>query len=252
MGIPPRRCRSSIRYPAPRRFPLSSALDWLEEAWGGSDGTQGQVLPMDVRETESGYVVEAGLPGIKPDDVEVTLDGRLLTIRGRSSDKRDQDEGRFLLRERRTTSFSRSVTLPAEVDADGVMTTFEDGELCVTLPISKRAGSRRIPIGSGASGARPVGGGSPEAGRTGNGPANGSGEAKGAGQQAGRDKTDNGYARTSAQPEQDAQPVAPGAARQAAGRDHRPMDDVFDIAAIVIVGGLLFLGVYAGRGSDDG
>ena len=137
--------------------PLSSALDWLEEVWGGSDTTQGQVLPMDVRETESGYVVEAGLPGIKPDDVEVTLDGRLLTIRGRSSDKRDQDEGRFLLRERRTTSFSRSVTLPAEVDADGVTTTFEDGELCVTLPISKRAGSRRIPIGSGASGARQVG-----------------------------------------------------------------------------------------------
>ena len=146
-----------IRYPAPRRFPLSTALDWLEEVWGGSDGGQGQVLQMDVRETDSGYVVEAGLPGIKPDDVEVTLDGRLLTIRGRSGDKRDRDDGRYLLRERRSTSFSRSVTLPAEVDADGVTTTFEDGELCVTLPISKRAGSRRIPVGTGASGARQVG-----------------------------------------------------------------------------------------------
>ncbi len=128
---------------------------------------------MDVRETDSGYVVEAGLPGIKPADVEVTLDGRLLTIRGRSGDKRDQDEGRYLLRERRSASFSRSVTLPAEIDADGVTTTFEDGELCVTLPISKRAGSRRIPIGTGANNARQVSatsdGGSQQDGQTGDG-----------------------------------------------------------------------------------
>ncbi len=177
-----------IRYPAPRRFPLSSALDWLEEVWGDSDGSQGQVLPMDVRETDSGYVVEAGLPGIKPDDVEVTLDGRLLTIRGRSSDKHDQDDGRYLLRERRTTSFSRSVSLPAEVDADGVTTTFEDGELCVTLPISKRAGSRRIPIGTGATGARQVG----------------STSSNGGSQPSGQRETGNGQASTSGQPERQA------------------------------------------------
>jgi len=149
-----------IRYPTQRRYPLLSALDLLEDVWGGGDGSQGQVMPMDVRETDSGYMVEVGLPGIKPTDVEVTLDGRLLTIRGRSNEKRDRDEGRYLLRERRSTSFSRSVTLPAEIDADGVATTFEDGELCVTLPISKRAGSRRIPVGTGATGARQVSAGS--------------------------------------------------------------------------------------------
>jgi len=153
-----------IRYPTQRRFPLVSALELLEDLWPGTDGSsQGQVMPMDVRETDSGYVVEVGLPGIKPDDVEVTLDGRLLTIRGRSSDQRDKDEGRYLLRERRSASFSRSVTLPAEIDAEAVTTTFEDGELCVTLPISKRAGSRRIPVGSGAGGARQVTPGSEEA-----------------------------------------------------------------------------------------
>jgi HSP20 family protein len=159
-----------VRYPSQGRFPLS-ALDWLDEVWSGSDATQGQVMPMDVRETDSGYVVEAGLPGIKPEEVEITLDGRLLTIRGRSTDKRDHDEGRYLLRERRSTSMSRSVTLPAEIDADGVTTTFEDGELRVTLPISKRAGSRRIPVGAGAAGARQVSaasdGGTPQNGLAG-------------------------------------------------------------------------------------
>ena len=141
-------------------IPLSSALEWLDEVWSGTDGRDGQVMPMDVRETDSGYVVEVGLPGVKPTDVEVTLDGRLLTIRGRAGDKQDRDEGRYLLRERRVTSFTRSVTLPAEIDGDAVSTTFEDGELCVSLPISKRAGSRRIPIGTAASEARQVQGAS--------------------------------------------------------------------------------------------
>jgi len=158
-----------IRYPSQRRFPLSSALDWLEEVWSGPDGTPSQVMPMDVRETESGYVVEVGLPGIKPTDIEVTLDGRMLTIRGRSSDARDKDEGRFLLHERRSTSLSRSVTLPAEIAVEGVTSTFEDGELCVTLPISKRAGSRRIPVGAGANVARQVNAGSKGGSQQGNG-----------------------------------------------------------------------------------
>ena len=147
-----------IRYPSQGRFPRFSPLEWLEDIWGGADGSQGQVMPMDVRETDSGYVVEAALPGIKPDDVEVTLDGRFLTIRGRAGKQRDSEEGRYLLRERRSTSFSRSLTLPAEIDPDGVTTTFDDGELCVMLPISKRAGSRRIPVGTGARAARQVGG----------------------------------------------------------------------------------------------
>jgi len=158
-----------IRYPSQRRFPLSSALDWLEEVWSGSEGGPTQVMPMDVRETESGYVVEVGLPGIKPTDIEVTLDGRMLTIRGRSSDGHDKDEGRYLLHERRSASLSRSVTLPAEIDVEGVKSTFEDGELCLTLPISKRAGSRRIPVGAGAEGARQVNAGSNGGSQQGNG-----------------------------------------------------------------------------------
>jgi HSP20 family protein len=169
-----------IRYPSQRRLPLASALDWLEEFWSGGEGSQAQMMPMDVRETDSGYAVEVGLPGVKPDDVDITLDGRLLTIRGRSRQQLEKDEGRYLLRERRSVAFSRSVTLPAEIDAEGVTTTFEDGELCVMLPISKRAGSRRIPVGSGAGGARqvtPGSEGSQQSTRSGNG--NGSASAQG-------------------------------------------------------------------------
>jgi len=151
-----------IRYPTQRRFPLfRSPFDWLtDETWMGSDGgSAADTVPaMDVREADEGYVVEVSMPGIRPDDVEVTLDGRLLIIRGKTSTHREEgDQGRYLMRERRTMSFARSITLPAEIDAEAVTSSFEDGELRLMLPISSRAGSRRIPIG-GAVNARQVSG----------------------------------------------------------------------------------------------
>jgi len=146
-----------IRYPTQRRFPLfRSPLDWLnDETWMGSDGGSGAdtVPAMDVREADGGYVVEVAMPGIRPEDVEVTLDGRVLTIRGKTSTQHEEgDQGRYLLRERRMTSFARSITLPAEIDGEAVTSTFEDGELRLRLPISSRAGSRRIPIGGRTNG----------------------------------------------------------------------------------------------------
>jgi HSP20 family protein len=144
-----------------------SPLEWLtDETWMGSDGgSLADTVPaMDVRETDTGYVVEVAMPGIRPDDVEVTLDGRLLTIRGKTGTQHEEgDQGRYLLRERRTLSFARAITLPAEVDAEAVTSSFEDGELRLVLPISSRAGSRRIPIGVGTN-ARQVSGQTSDAG----------------------------------------------------------------------------------------
>jgi len=145
-----------IRYPTQRRIhPYHSLLDWLaDETWLGSEGgrTADTVPAMDVRETDAGYVVEMTLPGIRPEDIEVTLDGRVLTIRGKTSSRdHEGEQGRYLLQERRAMSFARSITLPAETDAEAVASEFEDGELRLTLPISKGAGARRIAIGGGSN-----------------------------------------------------------------------------------------------------
>ena len=108
-------------------------------------------------------VVDAELPGIRPEDTEVTLDGRTLSIRGRYHESREEGgQGeRYLLRERRTGELMRSVTLPGAIDADNVETSFEQGELRITLPKAAETRARRIPVGPGRGpgAAKPVGSG---------------------------------------------------------------------------------------------
>jgi len=150
---------------APQRtvVPLRDAFDWLfEDPWARAGLTERfseGAITLDMRETDEAFLVEAELPGIKPEDTEVTLDGRTLVIRGRYSE--DREEGgkseRFLLRERRTGQVMRVITLPAPVDADKVTSTFENGELKVTLPKAMGTKARRIPVGTGSERAKSVG-----------------------------------------------------------------------------------------------
>ncbi|HET7027795.1 MAG TPA: Hsp20/alpha crystallin family protein [Candidatus Limnocylindrales bacterium] len=150
------------RPPERRLMPVRSAFDWLfEDPWlDGRRWSEGAMAPsIDMRETDDSFVVEAEMPGVKPDDTEVTLDGRTLVIRGQYGEETETDgeKGRYLMRERRSGTYARAITLPAEVDADKVSSSFQDGELTVTLPKAAQARSRRIPISSGGADARPVG-----------------------------------------------------------------------------------------------
>lgn len=152
----------SRRAPERRMMPVRSAFDWLfEDPWfEGGRWSEGPMAPsIDMRETGDAFVVEAEMPGVKPDDTEVTLDGRTLVIRGQYGEEREGggDGGRYLMRERRSGSYARAITLPAEVDPERVSSSFENGELTVMLPKAAQARSRRIPISSGAEGARQVG-----------------------------------------------------------------------------------------------
>lgn len=144
-------------------MPLRDAIDWLfEDPWSrmglGERFTEGGIT-LDMRETDDAFVVEAELPGIKPEDVEVTLEGRTLAIRGRYSEEREENgKGeRYLLRERRTGQVMRVITLPAPVDTEKVTSMFDNGELEVTLPKAKETKARRITVGSNAQRAKSVG-----------------------------------------------------------------------------------------------
>ena len=105
-----------------------------------------QPLALDVRSTADSLVVEAALPGIKPDDVDVSVLGDTLTISAshRSDELRD-DEG-YSYREIRRGSFSRTVTLPANVKTDEATANFENGMLTLTFPKAEEARPRQIPI----------------------------------------------------------------------------------------------------------
>jgi len=117
---------------------------------GGLPASNGQAatLPLDVSETEDAFVVKASLPGIKPEDVQITVHGDTLTIRGESKAEEEKKGEHWHLRERRFGSWQRSVGLSAPVDSAKAQAAYEHGVLTLTLPKSEAAKPRQIKIGS--------------------------------------------------------------------------------------------------------
>ena len=138
-------------------FSLHDQMDRLfDEAFGSvaPAGTGGGetvlTLPIDVRQTDQAFVIEASVPGFTPDDVEVTLDGNVLTIKGnRRQDTEDRQQG-WIRRERRTASVYRQVALPNEVRSEEITASFHNGVLTLTVPRAQKAHPKRIPVNAGA------------------------------------------------------------------------------------------------------
>lgn len=105
-------------------------------------------LALDVVENEDSYLIRATVPGVKPEDLEITFNKGMLTIRGELKDESEKTQGQYHLRERRYGAFSRSVTLPANVKADDIQADYLDGILTLTLPKAEEAKPKRIQIGA--------------------------------------------------------------------------------------------------------
>jgi HSP20 family protein len=99
---------------------------------------------IDIEEQDNAYVVEAELPGVKREDVNIELVGRELMITGEIKEK--EREGVLRRRTRRTGRFEYRVRLPDEVDADGIDANLSDGVLSVRVPKAERAQRRRIEV----------------------------------------------------------------------------------------------------------
>jgi HSP20 family protein len=119
----------------------------------GSDWDQSMSwdLPLDVVEKTDEYIVKASLPGINPDDLEITYTNNMLTIRGEMKSDTEQKEGDYLLQERRFGSFQRTVSLPETIKANDIEAHYQDGVLSLTLPKTEEVKPKRIPIKSGSS-----------------------------------------------------------------------------------------------------
>jgi len=109
-----------------------------------SDRIFNRVPAADVRENEKGYVLEADLPGFDEKDIEIRLDGNNLIISSRKAEEKNSEknanegqEGNYLIRERRYTSFSRSFRLPENANPEAISASFKNGIL--SLEIGKRA-----------------------------------------------------------------------------------------------------------------
>jgi HSP20 family protein len=109
-------------------------------------GSDSASLPVDVKQTEDQFTIVASVPGFKPEDVEVTVDGGVLTIHGHYQEDVNGNEGQWVRCERRMSSTYRQLVLPAEVQADTIAAAFEHGVLTVTVPRAQKAQPKRIPV----------------------------------------------------------------------------------------------------------
>ena len=91
---------------------------------------------IDLQEESNRFVVHVDLPGVSEGDIEVKLDGQKLTISGKREDQISQkdDQGNIIRNERRTGSFSRTITLPVPVKSNGIKSNYTDGVLEISIP----------------------------------------------------------------------------------------------------------------------
>lgn len=101
---------------------------------------------LDVYETGNEVVVKATLPGIKPEDVDITLTGDVLTITGETKEETEQTDKNYIRRERRYGSFSRTVALPEGLEGDKADAKFENGVLTLSIPKSEQIKPKKIQV----------------------------------------------------------------------------------------------------------
>lgn len=131
---------------------LREAMDRLFEdslvrpgvGWPARAGAE--VLAVDVYETDDSVVVKTAVPGISPEDLDVSVTGDVLTIRGETKAEEEIKEDNYIRRERRYGSFSRSLTIPVPVVADKADAEFENGVLKLTLPKAEEIKPKAIKV----------------------------------------------------------------------------------------------------------
>jgi HSP20 family protein len=139
---------------APDRFQPSGVVDPLERVRSLLDQTLGEEIasmltevrafspPVDIEETDDAYVIEADLPGVKREDIDIELEGNELQVTGEIK----QREGKFRRRTRRVGRFELRVALPDGVDGGAVDAKLDRGVLTVRVPKAEKAQRRKIDV----------------------------------------------------------------------------------------------------------
>jgi HSP20 family protein len=117
--------------------------------WGGvTSGTE--FMPrFDVKETKDAYVIKADLPGVKDEELDVSLNGNQLTIGGKREEEHREEGDAYYAMERGHGSFARSFTMPDGIEGNGVTADLKHGVLTVRIPKKPEAQPKRIAIGKG-------------------------------------------------------------------------------------------------------
>jgi HSP20 family protein len=111
--------------------------DWSSSEWTPS---------VDISETKDEIVVRAEVPGMKKDDIKITLQDNVLTLTGERKQEKKEKETNYYRMERAYGSFVRSFNLPTVVQADQIKASYKDGILSITLPKAEEVKPKQIPI----------------------------------------------------------------------------------------------------------
>jgi len=103
-------------------------------------------MPFDIRVTPDVVVVEAAMPGAKPEDVDITVSGSTLTIAASTASEREEKDGEYLLREIRCGTFTRTIALPEGLEPDRATARFEHGLLTLSIPKAEVVKPKQIRI----------------------------------------------------------------------------------------------------------
>lgn len=124
---------------------LRSRFDRMFDELGAGRERAGN-LAVDVERNKDNLVVRADVPGLKPEDVKIEVENDILTVSGEHEESKEQKDKHFLRRERRYGAFSRSMALPAGVDAKKIKAKTRDGVVEVTIPLPNEGKGQAVKI----------------------------------------------------------------------------------------------------------
>jgi HSP20 family protein len=130
-------------------FRMNRMMDRLfDDLSGGSfePATRDWAMPLDVVEGEEGFTIKASLPGVNSDDIDITFEDKVLTIKAEVKNEDEREENNYHIRERQFGSFGRSVRLGVDINVDNIDANYENGILTLTLPKAEAVKPKRIAI----------------------------------------------------------------------------------------------------------
>ena len=129
---------------------LRTMEDTINRLWRGYGGESAnptvESVPLDVVREGDKIMVHASLPGVDPENIDVSVEDSVLTITATTNADVEREDGEYLMRERRTGSFHRALRLPDTVDTERIQPGYKNGVLTITIPKAESKKAKRLKV----------------------------------------------------------------------------------------------------------
>ena len=125
---------------------VDRAMNRLWRGYGWPEEAEEWNIPVDVARKGDEFVVKASLPGVKAEDIEVSVENNVLTLKAESTSEKEMEEGGYLVRERSSGTFYRALSLPDTIDTSKIEPVYANGVLTITLPKAEEKKRKQIKV----------------------------------------------------------------------------------------------------------